>query len=813
MKTLIAVESPHKAKLISGFLGKDYIVLPTVGHFLEMPNPKRMTKEEKKQYGNYSMDLSNNFEPLWKTIYGKNKTIQSFKEAMKKVDEIVIASDADDQGSLIGLLLIQTLKPKIPTYRATWNEITKKAVKEGLKNKQLINTDKKEPTEFFNGAEAALTQSSWDRLFGFTVSPYLWKIMKNNKLSAGRVQTPAARLIVEKEIKRLQHTSISYYTITGDFNGIKSTLFELKGRKIAGGAQIDDDGNVKNGYTLITDKNVDKLLKFLEKQHYEISDVSSKPYTRKPQAPFTTSTALQSIGNKTGLSTKAITSILQELYANEGKITYIRTVSVEASDEAIVAARKTLEKKYGKKYVPQKKNVYKDKKQGNSGHECLRNVVDDSNGLLLEAKFTDNKKQKVFNIISKRMLASQSINATGTTYTAIFSAYDTEGKATSFRSSETEIQESGWTKIYAPDNNDENENNSNNSKIKKLIKGEKVNIDKISKEEHKTMPPARFTENNLISKLDDLGIGRPSSFASMVSVIQERDYVRKIKGNTLVPTFRGFAMMNIMIANFDKYINYGYTAEMEEKIDEIIEGKQNRPQFLSDFWFGQNNDGFDNFVKDLLKDINWEEIKKLSTIDLHNGYSIVYNSFGSFLQDNNGELNDKGYLPSAKIDDDGLIEDYLDIDECKKLIDNAKDIQNGPKELGILENGEYKGWKVVAKTGRYGDYVQALPPENKKSKPVNHTLKGDLTVDNVELKNVEELFAEVKLPRWSNDGKYLVGINKKGGKYIGYKSSPRAKKLKFQNLPDEYDPRTIDFDTVIELFKNGEKKTKDKKDN
>lgn len=447
---LIIVESPHKAKLISGFLGKDYIVLPTVGHFSEMPQPKSMTAEQKKKYGDYAMDLNNNFEPLWKISYGKGKIVQAFKDALKKVDEAILATDNDVQGDLISLLLLKELKPKVPVYRATWNEITKTAVMDGLKKKELVNIDKKLPKSFFDGAETALTQSSWDRLFGYTVSPYLWKVLKPG-LSSGRVQGPAARLVVERELKRIAHKSVSYYTITGNFNGVKGTLFEFQNKKIATGAQIDDDGNIKEGYTLITDKNVDKIVEYLKKQNYVVSDISSKPYTRRPPAPFTTSTALQGIGNKLRISTKAITAILQHLYATEGIITYIRTVSVIASPEAITAARKTLEKKYGKKYVPNKPNLYKDKKADNSGHECLRNVVDEKTGLLLEAKLKDPKNQKVFDIISKRMLASQSINCTGTTWTAIFSSSGNTDTIAKFKATETEIHEPGWTKIYKPD--------------------------------------------------------------------------------------------------------------------------------------------------------------------------------------------------------------------------------------------------------------------------------------------------------------------------------------------------------------------------
>lgn len=342
-------------------------------------------------------------------------------------------------------------------------------------------------------------------------------------------------------------------------------------------------------------------------------------------------------------------------------------------------------------------------------------------------------------------------------------------------------------------------------KIKDLKVGIPVELKSLKKEEHKTMPPGRYLENLLISRLDSLSIGRPSSYNSMISVIQTRGYVQKLKGGYLAPTFKGFAMMNIMLKHFPKYVDYGYTAEMEENLDEIAEGKQTRVQFLKDFWFGKNNDGFDAFVKNLSSNINWDEIKEFSTIDLHNGYSIVYNNYGSFLQDNNGEKNDKGYLPSVKIDDDGLIEDYLDAEKCKEIFETVQNTP-GPRVLGVLDSGEYKGWEVNVKTGKYGDYVQAVAPESegKKVKPINHTLPEGLTIEKVVLEDVVPLFAEVKLPRWSDDGKYLVGINKKGGQYAGFKSTPKAKKLQFKELPKEYDPKTVDFKIVEELFKKNE---------
>lgn len=444
-KTLIIVESPHKAKVIQGFLESKYIIKSSVGHISEMPLPNKMTDKEKEKFGDVAQTLTD-FEPLFKTSKDKTKVVTELKKISKTVDEIILATDGDSEGAAIAWHLLQTLKPTVPTYRATWNEITSKAVNEGLKNKQLINIQKQTPKEFFNLAESAITRAQWDRLYGFKASSYMWRSLGPG-LSAGRVQTPGTKLIVEREEKRLAFKSVSFYTILGVFEGNKSKLFELNGTKIADGSKINDDGEIAKGYLLITDKNVDSILKELKAKNYIIENVTNKPYRSSPPPPFTTSSGLQSIGSKTGFSAKQITSVFQNLYQN-GIITYIRTVSVVAAPEAIVEARKEVEKIFGKKMLPAQSMVYKDKNAGNSGHECIRPVLDDNSGKLVNVKLTDAKNQKVFDLIRLRFLASQSIDCEGTTWTAIFSSKDNKAK---FRSSETEIHEPGWTKIYQID--------------------------------------------------------------------------------------------------------------------------------------------------------------------------------------------------------------------------------------------------------------------------------------------------------------------------------------------------------------------------
>jgi DNA topoisomerase-1 len=446
-KTLIIVEAPSKASHISQFLGSDYIVKASVGHVTEMPVPKSMSEDEKKKYGQYAQDVQSNFEPLYHVSPDKKKVVAELKRLLKTVDELVLGTDADNEGAAIAWHLFQQLKPTIPTYRATWNEITEKAVRAGLQQRQLVDFKKQEPADFFGQAESALTRAQWDRLYGYGSSPYVWKTIKPGT-SSGRVQTPGTRLIVEREERRLAFTSVSFYSIWGTFDGVKARLVEFDGKKVADGSKIDEEGKLTKGYTLITDENLDSTMTALQAKNYAVGDVTSKPYRRSPPPPFTTSSGLQSIGGKTRQSAKQITRYLQDLYASDGAVTYIRTVSVVAAPEAITEARSEIKRLFGAALLPSTPRIYKDKGSGNSGHECIRAVLDDKTGKLVNPRFSDPKKQEVFDLIRLRFLASQAIDCEGTTWTAVIDASD---KTAKFSASETEIHEPGWTTIYQVD--------------------------------------------------------------------------------------------------------------------------------------------------------------------------------------------------------------------------------------------------------------------------------------------------------------------------------------------------------------------------
>ena len=330
--------------------------------------------------------------------------------------------------------------------------------------------------------------------------------------------------------------------------------------------------------------------------------------------------------------------------------------------------------------------------------------------------------------------------------------------------------------------------------IKELKAGSVVTLAKLTKNEHKTQPPPRYSEVSLVKKLSDLGIGRPSTFASIVSVIQERGYVTKIKGQQLAPTFLGFAVASLLSEKFPAFTSYDYTSQMEEALEEVEEGKISREKFLSNFWSGPK--GFEQLIKDLNENIDWDEIRKLATLDLNNGYSVVYNKFGAFLQDNNGTPNEKGYLPSVKLDDDAMAEDYTDVEVCKTLFEKSANRVDA-RELGTLTSGNYKGWLVTARDGKYGAFLQGTDPAGKE-KPVNHPLPEGKELAKVTLEEVADLFEEVKLPRNLSE-QYFVGVGKKGA-YIGFKKTAKSRKAEFKSLPEDLDPRKVTLDEVKKVW-------------
>lgn len=330
-------------------------------------------------------------------------------------------------------------------------------------------------------------------------------------------------------------------------------------------------------------------------------------------------------------------------------------------------------------------------------------------------------------------------------------------------------------------------------RIQDLQKGNPATVKDLGKEAHKTHPPSRYTETSLISKLEALGIGRPATFASIVSIIQERGYVKKVK-NRLVPTFKGIALTRVLTEMFPEYTDYGYTSTMEEQLDEIAAGKTTRAKFLNSFWNGK--DGFQHTMKELLENVKWSKINELSTIDLQNGYSVKFSRNGAWLSANDAEPNEKGYKPSVRLDDNELVDSVIDPEVCAELLKNAAN-KTEDKVLGVLKSGNYKDWTVTLKDGKYGHYLQAVSPK-KKDKPVNQSLPEGLDADTVGLNDVVSLFEKVKLPRHLSSTVF-VGVGKRGA-YIGTKKTAKSRRAVFYSLPEEYDVYTVTLEDVEKIL-------------
>lgn len=809
-KKLLIVESGHKSKVIAGFLDSTWTVRASVGHVRELMDTKKVPAAKKEDYGVYSINVKN-FDPLFVVSPDRAKVVKELKDLAAKADEIYLGTDPDREGEAIAWHLRELLGTKKPIYRVTWNEITKKAIADGIKNKRQINQQE---------VDASLARQIYDRLFGFSISPHLWQVVFRGA-SGGRVQSPALRLISNREQERLAFVKATYMSLTGLFtvgakgDELAAKLQSIGARKIAVGSSFDSKGQVKGKEFVLDKSNIDKIQAFLKKGTYEVEDISTKPYSRKPPMPYTTSSFQQDVGTRTRLGSKQIMSVAQRLY-DEGYITYMRTDSPGLSQEGTDAARAAAVKLFGKAAVPTAARVYKSKaKNAQEGHEAIRPTVDAKNEFIhptaIKAKLDkiDKNAYKVYECIYNRTVASQMNDAKGfTTTVKIGSTNLPEDKKAIFSTAATTFTDLGWMALTKPVSEDEEENNTLSAKVET---GDPAKLKKLAPNEHSTTPPARFTEPQLVAKLEELGIGRPSTYASIVTVNQTRGYVKK-KGQQLYPTWTGMKVAQYLEGKIPAFVAYDATATMEDELDKIESGTLQKNAFLKTEWARIQKD-----VLSLQQNIDWKEVERLSTIDLHNGYVIRVNRYGEWLEDTSVPMDAQGRRPGLKLGETESVADYdfSDPAVCGELMAAAANRVDA-RELGVLSSGEYKGWTVTARDGKFGSYFQALPPETvaayakgekapaKAPKAVNHPIPEGLDLKTVALVDAEPIFAEVKLPRWSDDGKWIVGVNKKGGNYVGFKASAKSRNVKFKSMPDEIDPRTVDFKEAKKIWEEND---------
>ncbi|MBC7466734.1 MAG: type I DNA topoisomerase [Bdellovibrio sp.] len=691
---LVIVESPTKAKTIRKFLGSNYIVESCMGHVRDLPQsskdiPEKVKKEKWAQLG---VNVDKHFEPLYCIPKDKAKVIKNLRDKLEEADELFLATDEDREGESISWHLLEVLKPKVPTKRMVFHEITKEAI-----NKALLDTREID----YNLVRAQEARRVLDRLVGYTISPLLWKKVAYG-LSAGRVQSVAVRIVVEREKERIRFKKSSYFGVFAELEkagqAFESKISSYKGQRVATGKDFDGlTGQLLAGKDMIVldQKSADQVLVELKSASWTVTDVEEKPVTRKPSAPFITSTLQQESNRKLGLSSRETMQVAQKLY-EQGFITYMRTDSTYLSTEALAAARFSIEDKYGKEYLPAAPRTYDNKKVkgAQEAHEAIRpagtTFQDPDETGLTGAHF------KLYDLIWKRTMASQMNDAKQKQVSAKIKAGDAI-----FSSSGTTIEFPGFLRAYVEGSDDPDADlESREVKLPKLAVNDKLQVQKIEPTTHETKPPARFTEASLVQIMEKEGIGRPSTYASVIGTIIDRGYVRK-NANALVPTFTAMVVSKLLSQHLTQYVDLGFTSEMEKSLDNIAEGELNWEQYLTSVYHGKK--GLRETVETQGEKIVPEEARSVKLEGLDQ-YEFHVGRYGAYVKSMRGEDSFSASIPDSEAPAD------MTSEHVEKLIDQKL---KGADSLG--EDPE-TGKKIYVLNGRYGPYVQLGESDDEKIK-------------------------------------------------------------------------------------------------
>jgi len=741
-KPLVIVESPAKAKTISQFLGGEFIVRASVGHIADLPSK------------GLAVDVDNHFKAAYELTERGRQVVKDLRADLKNASVVYLATDEDREGEAISAHLREYLNPKVDVHRMVFHEITKSAIAEAVANPRDIDT------KLVDAAEA---RRVLDRLYGYEVSPVLWRRV-NRGLSAGRVQSPALRLIVERERERMNFRSAAYFDIdakTTTTPSFTARLTSLDGTRVATGKDFDQQGTPSKNVVVVTEARATELVTALAGKSLEVASVEDKPYRSSPKAPFMTSTLQQEAGRKLRLSGRQVMSIAQSLYEN-GFITYMRTDSVVLAAEAMGEVRDTIRKVYGNDMLSPQPRVFSSKvKNAQEAHEAIRPTLPLRAPEQVEGQLKSKQEVALYRLIWQRTLASQMADATGVTVSVKLTA--TAG-ATSceFSASGTTITKKGYRQAYEdlPDEDtDEADESQDSVLLPALAAGDTVLVSDWVSNPHATTPPARYTEASLVKRLEEEGIGRPSTWASIISTMVDRgDYVRK-KGTALVPTWTAFSVIRLLENHFTKLIDYKFTASVEEDLDAIARGEREKNDWLHQFYFGNPRDtvkepGLKKIVADNLDEIDAAEINTFPLgkhPDTGDDVVVKPGKYGPYVR--SGE-NTAG-VP------DTLTPEDLTLDVALQLLAAPK---------GDEPIGQKDGLPVFAKSGRYGAYVQWGTPDDPPpgmDKPKMVSLFATMNIDRFTMKDAEDLLS---LPRTLGndpaDGEPITAQNGRFGPYI-----------------------------------------------
>ncbi len=724
---LVIVESPTKMKSIAGYLGDGYNVMSSVGHVRDLVLGKNLSKEDKKgPYGKFGIDIEGGFIPKYVVSPNKKTVIADLKKALKNADELILATDEDREGEAIAWHLVDELKPKVPVSRMVFHEITKDAIQEAVKHRREIDS---------NLVDAQEARRIIDRLIGFELSPLLWRWVTGAK-SAGRVQTPAVRLVVDREVERLEFRAANYWSLTATLNAgtaFPAKLARINGNRVATGDDFDDKGNLKKSDAIVLDETAatalsEALTGSSVKAH--VKSVDSKPYSRKPAAPFTTSTLQQEAGRKLRFSSRQAMSVAQSLYEN-GYITYMRTDSSSLSSQAINAARTQATAMYGADAVPAEPRLYASKsKNAQEAHEAIRPAGDVFRTPAELASKLGGPELKLYDLIWKRTIASQMTDAKGQTATITIEVGPTGANSVEvasnalaeFTASGTVITHKGFLAAYEETTDEQVEATENHSDaegaepgakaeaetvLPNVEVGQEVFAEAIDPKSHETTPPARYTEASLVKRLEELGIGRPSTYASILQTVQEKGYVYK-KGQALFPSWLAMTMIRLFEQTYDDLVDYPFTAQMEDELDEIAGGRGSRQDWLHRLYFGDgaSHRGFRDAAGGVQLDKGVREMNEWRVFD---GHIIRTGRFGPSRQVPDPETDGVDVREGEKPRYISIPEEIPPADITKEMLDEWVNAPvAGDRVLGVHPES---GLRIAAKDGRYGPYVTEIPDD------------------------------------------------------------------------------------------------------
>jgi DNA topoisomerase I len=744
---LVIVESPAKAKTIAGYLGSGYVVESSIGHIRDLPERAAdiPPKYKGEAWARLGVNVDHGFEPLYVVNADKKQQVAKLKKLLQDADELLLATDEDREGEAIAWHLQEVLKPKVPVHRMVFHEITADAIRAAARSPRELN---------IKLVDAQETRRILDRLYGYEISPVLWKKVMP-KLSAGRVQSVATRLVVERERERIAFVPAGYWDIAATFDTGKpedpstfdATLVAVDGKRVAQGRDFSAQGQIKSAEILHLDEAAARgLAARLNGRPFEVKSVERKPYKRSPYAPFRTTTLQQEASRKLGYSAKYTMQVAQKLYEN-GFITYMRTDSIQLSETAINAARSQAQTLYGADYIPDKPRVYKSKvKNAQEAHEAIRPSGDTFRTPGETGLKTD--QFRLYELIWKRTVASQMKDAAGQSVSVRVKGDSTDGETAEFGASGKTITFYGFLKAYVEGSDDPaSDLDDQERRLPTLDEADPLTATELSPEGHSTRPPARYTEATLVKELEEREIGRPSTYATILGTILDRGYVFK-KGTALVPSFLAFAVVNLLEKHFGHLVDYDFTAHMEDVLDEIARGEAERVLWLQHFYFGQNGD---EGLKELVSDLGDIDAKEVSSFPIAGSDIVIrVGRYGPYLDREGQRVN----IP------EDIAPDELTIEKAEELFAQP----SGDRDLGTDPATKRL---IVAKTGRFGPYVTEILEDGapKSAKPRTGSLLKSMTLDTVTLDDALKLLS---LPRVLGeiDGEPVTAQNGRFGPYL-----------------------------------------------